>query len=171
MIFVVSLFFNVLKNNKDLLHVTHCIISSLPFGSNSSFSRLFQHFMSLTYEHEMSFLCLGMNIFFLLHCDLYLLKVLNTKWCSLHYVCIMWKETIEIINGPKNERCIIFLNIFLMFLKFWLQNCFDMCFDNLIKHITSLLYGACSMISNHLYLYNNVFNDMSIHFSKEEKKT
>ncbi len=134
------------------------------------FLRLFQHFMSLTYEHEMNFLCLGMNIFFLLHCDLHLLKVLNTKWCSPHYVCIMWKETIEIINGPKKGKMYYFPHIFLMFLKFWLQICFDMCFGHLIKLITSLLYGACSMISNHLYLYNNVFNDMSIHFSKEKKK-
>ncbi len=67
MIFVVSLFSNVFSlgaNKEDLLHVTHRIISSLPFGWNSSFSGLFQHFMLLTYEHEMSFLCLGMNIVF-----------------------------------------------------------------------------------------------------------
>jgi hypothetical protein len=136
MIFVVSLFLNVFSlgaNKEDLLHVTHHIISSLLFGWNPSFSRLFQHFMSLTYENEMSFLCLGMNIFFFLHYDLHLLKVLNTKWCSPHYVCIMSNETIEQINGPKKERCIIFLNVFPMFLKFWLQNYFDiLCFDNLI---------------------------------------
>jgi hypothetical protein len=126
--------------------------------------------MSLTYEHEMNFLCLGMNIFFLLHYDLHLLKVLNTKWCSPHYACIMWKETIERINGPKKWRCIIFLDVFPMFFKFWLQNYFDMWFDNLIKYITSLLYSVCSMILTHLYLYKNVFNDMNIHLSKERKK-
>jgi len=82
MIFVVSLFsyvFSLGANKENLLHVTHHIISSLLFDRNSFFSRLFQHFMSLTYEHEMSFLCLGMNIFFLLHYDLHLLKMLNTK--------------------------------------------------------------------------------------------
>jgi hypothetical protein len=130
----------------------------------------FQHFMSLTYEHEMSFYCLGMNVFFLLHYDLHLLKVLNTKWCSFHYVCIMWNETIEQINGPKKEKYIIIFNVFPMFLNFWLQNYFDiLCFDNLIKCITSLLYSACSMISTHLYLYKNVFNGISIHLSKEKK--
>ncbi len=102
-IFVVSLFSNVFSlgaNKEDLLHVTHHIISSLLFGWNSPFSRLFQHVMSLTYEHEMSFLCLGMNIFFLLRCDN---THLHTKWCSPHHVCIMWKETIERINGPKRK--------------------------------------------------------------------
>ncbi len=45
----------------------------------------------------------------------------------------MSNETIEQINAPKKERCIIFLNVFPMFLKFWLQNYFDiLCFDNLI---------------------------------------
>jgi hypothetical protein len=39
----------------------------------------FQHFISLTYEHEMSFLYLETNIFFLLHYDLHLLEVLNIK--------------------------------------------------------------------------------------------
>jgi hypothetical protein len=99
------------------------------------------------------------------------LKALNIKWCSPHYVCIMWKEMIEIINEPKKERCITFLNVFPMFWNFWLQNYFDMCFDNLVTCITSLLYSACFMISTHLYLYKNVFNDMSIHLSKEKKIT
>jgi hypothetical protein len=81
------------------------------------------------------------------------------------------EKTIERTNGPKKERCIIFLNVFVMFLKFWSQNYFDMCFDNLIKCITSLLYSACSMISTHLYLYQNAFNDMGIHLQKREKKT
>ncbi len=157
-------------NKEYLLHVTHRIISTLLFGWNSSFSRLFQHFMSLTYKHEMNFLFLGMNIFFLLHYDLHLFELLNTKWCSFHYVCIVWKKTIERINGPKKERCIIFLNVFVMFLNFWSQNYFDMCFDNLIKCIASLLYSACCMISTHLYLYKNAFNDMGINLQKREKK-
>jgi hypothetical protein len=68
--------------------------------------------MSLTYEHEMCFLCLGMNIFFLFHCDLHLLKMLNTKLCSPHYVCIMWKETIERINGPQKKTNVLFSFMF-----------------------------------------------------------
>jgi hypothetical protein len=63
------------------------------------------------------------------------------------------KRTIERINEQKKEICIIFLNVFPMFLKLWLQNYFDMRFDNWIKCITSFLYSACSMISTHLYLY------------------
>ncbi len=119
MIFVVSLFSNVFSlgaNKEDLLHVTHHITSSLLFGWNSSFSRLFQHFMSLTYEHEMSFLCLGMSFLFFLHYDLHLLKVLNTKWCSPHYICIMWNETTEQLNGPKRKD-ILFLSMLFLFLK------------------------------------------------------
>jgi hypothetical protein len=111
------------------------------------------------------------TFFFLFRCDLHLLKVLDTKCYSPHYVCIMWKEMIEKINGPIEESFTIFLNVFLMFKKIWLQNYFDICFDNLIKYITSLLYSACSMISTHLYLYNNFFNDMNIHFSKKKQKT
>jgi hypothetical protein len=69
------------------------------------------------------------------------------------------------------ERCTIFLNVYSMFWNFCLQNYFDMCFDNLIKYITSLFYSACFMISTHLYLYKNVFNDISIHLLKENKRT
>jgi len=95
------------------------------FGWNSSCLRLFQHFMSLTYEHEMCFLYLGMNIFFLFHCDLHLLKMLNTKLCSPHYVCIMWKETIKRINGPKKKKmyyfplCFSYVFNFLVTKLFW----------------------------------------------------
>jgi hypothetical protein len=91
MIFVIFLFSNVFSfdtNKEDLLHVTHYIISSLLFGF---VSKLFQHFMLVTYEHEMSFLSSGMNIFFSFIMICIYCKVLNTKWCSSHYVCIMWK--------------------------------------------------------------------------------
>ncbi len=82
------------------------IVSSLLFGWNSFFSRLFQHFMSLTYEHEMSFICLGMIMFFSFIMICMYFKVLNTKWCSLHYVFIMWKKMIEKMYGlsPKKKR-------------------------------------------------------------------
>jgi hypothetical protein len=127
-------------------------LDSIIFNSNSHRKELVS-FISTTLKIcscSTMFYVWAWTYIFLFHCDLHLLKVLNTKWCSPHYVCIMWKEKIEIINGPQREKCIIFLNIFLKFLKFWLQICFDMCFDNLIKHIISLLYGACSTISNHL---------------------
>jgi hypothetical protein len=38
-------------NKEDLLRVTHCIISLLPFSKKQFISKLFQHVMSLTYEH------------------------------------------------------------------------------------------------------------------------
>jgi len=47
-------FFNVFSlgtNKEDLLHVTHCVTSSLPFDHTLFTSKLFQHVMSLTYEH------------------------------------------------------------------------------------------------------------------------
>ncbi len=45
-------FFPCLGANKEvLLHVIHCIISSLFFDQNSFISRLFQHVMSLKYEN------------------------------------------------------------------------------------------------------------------------
>jgi hypothetical protein len=47
-------FFNAfsLGTNKEvLLHVTHCVASSLPFDQTLFRSKLFQHIMSLTYEH------------------------------------------------------------------------------------------------------------------------
>jgi len=53
-IYLFVCFFNTfsLSANKDsLLHVTNCIISSLPFGWNSFISMLFQHVMLLTHEH------------------------------------------------------------------------------------------------------------------------
>jgi hypothetical protein len=37
------------------------------------------------------------HLFF--HCDLHSFKMFYNKWCSLHYVYNMWKETIEKINA------------------------------------------------------------------------
>jgi hypothetical protein len=42
-------------------------------------------------------------------------------------------KTIEIVNGQKKGKITTFLNVFSMFLKFWLKTYFDMCFDNLIE--------------------------------------
>jgi hypothetical protein len=53
-IFVFLPFFNIFNlgaNKENLLHVTHCIISLLPFSRNSFISRLVQHVMLLTREH------------------------------------------------------------------------------------------------------------------------
>jgi hypothetical protein len=127
MIFVVSLFSNVFSpgaNKEDLFHVPHCIISLLLFGWNSSFSMLFQHFMPLTYEHEMSFLCLGLKLFFLFHCDLHLFKMLNIKQCSPHYVCIMWKEWLkELMNQKRKDaffpQCFSYVLKILVTKLFW----------------------------------------------------
>ncbi len=43
--------FNLGTNKEDLLQVTHCVTSSLPFDHTLFTSKLFQHVMSLTYEH------------------------------------------------------------------------------------------------------------------------
>ncbi len=75
-----------------------------------------------------SFLYVGMYIFFLLCHDLDSFKVLHTKWCSPYYVCIMWKEMIEIINAPKKEQNIIFFNILVVFF-FLLLLFFNLCFE------------------------------------------
>jgi len=88
----------------------------------------------------MNFLCLSMHMFSFLHYGLHSrTKVLHNKWCLVHYVCIMWKETIEIFSEPKNEECNILFNVFPMFF-FWLKTCLDMCFDNLIKIYVSHHY-------------------------------
>ncbi len=81
------------------------------------------------------------------------------------------QKILIIVLGYKTKKGKMyhFFQCFFLKKKFWLQNYFDMCFDHLIKCITSLLYSACSMISTHLYLYKNVFNGMNIHFSKEKK--
>ncbi len=41
------------------------------------------------------FLICGHAHFIFLYRDLHSFKVLHTKWCSPHYVCVMWKEMIE----------------------------------------------------------------------------
>ncbi len=65
-----------------------------------------------------SFLHVGMHIFFLLCHDLHSFKVLHTKWCSPYYVCIMRGEMIEIINVPKKKWSLIVLNVLPMFFYF-----------------------------------------------------
>jgi len=71
------------------------------------------------------------HFFFLLHCGLHSFKVLHNKWCSFHYVCMMWKEMTEKISGLEKEKCIIFFNVLLKFF-FGINNYFDMCFDNFL---------------------------------------
>jgi hypothetical protein len=38
-------------NKQNILHVTHCITSLLSFDQNTFISRVFEHVISLTYEH------------------------------------------------------------------------------------------------------------------------
>jgi hypothetical protein len=38
-------------NKQNILHVTHCIISLLSFDQNTFISRVFEHVISLAYEH------------------------------------------------------------------------------------------------------------------------
>ncbi len=85
----------------------------------------------------------------------------------MHYV----KEMIEKINGSKNEKCIIFLIFFLVFLRFWLQNYFDMYFGNLIICITSLLYRH-ALLYQPIYTFTRLFSMTWIFiFQKREKKS
>jgi hypothetical protein len=48
----------------------------------------------------------------------HLSKMSHNNWCSLHYVCIMWKKLIEITSGLKMD---ILLNVLLMYFSFWLK--------------------------------------------------
>jgi hypothetical protein len=105
--------------------------------------------------------------FFMFHCGLHSFRVLHNKWCSSHYMCIIWKEIIKKICEPKKEKCTIVLNVFFFFglkkilicvLIIWLSS-----------WITSLLYSTSHMISTHLYLYKCVLNDIGISFKKEGK--
>ncbi len=45
-----------------MLHIGNCIISLLPFHSNSFISKLFQNVMSLTYEHMCFLIRLHVNM-------------------------------------------------------------------------------------------------------------
>jgi hypothetical protein len=56
--------------------------------------------------------------FFLLHRGLHLIKLLHKNWYSPHF--IMWNVIIERISGPKNNKCILFLNVVPMYFSFWL---------------------------------------------------
>jgi hypothetical protein len=56
--------------------------------------------------------------FLFFHYGLHLLKMLHNKWCSPHYVCIMWKEKIERFNEPQKERCNILLIVLPMYFHF-----------------------------------------------------
>ncbi len=112
--------------------------------------------VSISYRNELvflpsktiffiSFLYLGMHFFFPLHYGLHWFKVLH-KWCSPHYLCIIWKETIERINAPKKGRFIIVFKMFFLSILFLLKNYFDMHFDNLIKFYASHHYYIAQAI-------------------------
>jgi hypothetical protein len=120
-----------------------------------------EHFLSLV------FLCFSMHIYIFFHCGLHSLEVLHNKWCPPHYVCIMWKETIERINEPKRKKNVLFPSMF--FLCFFLgpKKYFEICFDNLINfcashhyYITLEPYDIDPFIHLHGYSY----------FKRERKK-
>jgi len=98
----------------------------------------------------MSFLSLGMHIYFFLHWGLHLLNVLYNKLCSLHYVCFMWKETIEKISGPKEKRCIIFFNVLPLYTYYYKISFICDLIIKLSLCITSLPYSTIHMTSIHL---------------------
>jgi hypothetical protein len=105
--------------------------------------------------------------FFLLHCNLHPHRVLQTKWCSFHYVCIMWKEMIEKINEPKKKRCIIFLNVLPMvfFGQFFFWYGILLSF---VHHI--IIYNMSHMISTHLYLCKHFKMKWIFIFQNKRKK-
>jgi hypothetical protein len=102
----------------------------------------------------MSFLCLCMHTFFVVHYGLQSLKI--NGWCSFHYVRIIWNEAIE-----KNKDVILFFNVIH----------FDVfCLFDEVWCITLVLYNTSHMTLTHLYFYKNVWNDMGIYFSKGKRK-
>jgi len=112
------------------------------------------------------------TIFFFLHCGLHLLKVLHNKWYSSQYVCIMWKETIKGMNGPRKKKYYFpqwFSYVFFFKVKriFWyLFRSFD-----LIDCITSLLDYTNPMLISHLYFYMYVLNDILFIFQNKGKQS
>lgn len=71
---------------------------------------------------------------------------------------------IERISELKEKKNTILLNVLTMnFL--WLENYFDIYFDNLIKFYALYHYyiTLSHMKSTHLYIYKLVLNDTSIH--------
>jgi hypothetical protein len=84
-------------------------------------------------------------------------------------MCALYEKKIkkELMNQKMKD--VLFSSMFFLCFKNYGYIIILMCFDNLIKCIRSLLYSVGFMISTHVYLYNNFFNDVSIHLSKEKK--
>jgi len=94
----------------------------------------------------MNFLCLGMYIFFLFQFDLHSFNLLH-KWCSPHYVWIMWKELIERISGLQKEVCIILFNVLYIYIYRYNFDFFTkMYFDHLLKFCVSYCYYIAQAI-------------------------
>ncbi len=118
----------------------------------------------------MNFTYLGMHIFCLHHCGFHSFKVLHDKWCSLHYVYIMWEEIIETINRPK-KKMYYFPKFFSLWFFFWLKNiliCVLIIWLNFMHHII-VTYSLCYMISTNLYIYKHVLSNMDICLFKNRK--
>jgi len=87
----------------SILHLTHCIISSISFGWNSFIFRLFQHLRSLTYEHVLtnSTLCGYVDMLkgLLTNEQMSMQKVKMEK-CLMHLACkIPIMEFFHIMHG------------------------------------------------------------------------
>ncbi len=118
------------------------------------------------------FLYLDMHNFFFLHCGLHLFKVLDNKWYSSQYVCIMWKETIKGMNGPRKTN-VLFSSMVFLCNFFWVKRIFWYLFwsFDLIDCITSLLDYTNPMLLSHLYFYKYVLNDILFIFQNKGKQS
>jgi hypothetical protein len=89
----------------------------------------------------MSFLSLAFTYFLLFHCVLHSLKVLHNKWCSDHYVCIMWKQTIEKFSGPERKD-VLFSSMFFLCIFLFAQQIIFICvliiWLNFMHHIITI---------------------------------
>lgn len=109
-------FFDFGANKENLLHVTHCFITSLSFSQISFLSKLFQHFKPWTYEHVMSFLCLVMHFFF------YFIMICSHLKCytpnNVHLIMCASCEKKQLKQLMNRKKEYYFLNVFPMFLLF-----------------------------------------------------
>jgi hypothetical protein len=112
----------------------------------------------------------GHAFFSLLHCGLHSFKMLHNKWCSPHYVCIMWKETITKLVNQKMKD-VYFPQHFSYVVSILAKNLFWYVFWSFdeVLCITSLSYNTSHMISTHLYLYKHILSDIQYIFQKMGK--
>jgi hypothetical protein len=88
------------------------------------------------------FLHLNMHICIFLHCGLHSLQVLHNKWCSFHYVCITWKNTIENFNRPKRKDVLFSLIFFICFFSSFFFLCDLIIWLSFVHHIISMQHES-----------------------------